>query len=187
MKTTLRFLTYFMMAFAIVVTSTSCEGEDGMDGADGVQGEQGIPGEQGEPGPTRSSIYTESGSLNNSSYDVTSTATPVGPVLNFTKTYDDSYIEVFLNSNIASGTFAGGASGISFEIRLDGNLGSLLNNGAIGISNAEEFISVFDVFENVDIGDHTVQIYARTNTGTSSGIVLDPGGWNGKIIVKETF
>ena len=48
MKTTLKFLTYVMMAFALVFTS--CDGEDGMDGAEGPQGEQGISGQDGMDG-----------------------------------------------------------------------------------------------------------------------------------------
>ncbi len=50
MKTTLKFLTYLMMAFALVLTISSCEGEDGVDGEIGPQGEQGIDGQDGEDG-----------------------------------------------------------------------------------------------------------------------------------------
>ncbi|WP_344924852.1 collagen-like protein [Aquimarina addita] len=50
MKTTLKFLTYFTMAFALIITSISCEGEDGMDGADGVQGVAGADGADGQNG-----------------------------------------------------------------------------------------------------------------------------------------
>ncbi len=181
MKTTMKFLTYVMMAFALVLTTASCDGEDGMDGAEGPQGEQGIPG------PTRESIYTESGSLNSGSITATDTFNPVGPPLSFTKVYDDSNIEVFLNSNVSGGTFAGGTSGVRFEIRVDGNPGTLNNNGVIRTSNSSEFISIFDLFEDLGTGDHTAQIYVETNGGTSTGVLLDPGGWNGKIIVKETF
>ncbi|WP_299244615.1 hypothetical protein [uncultured Aquimarina sp.] len=43
MKTTVKFLTYIMMTFALVLT-TSCDGEDGMDGAEGPQGPAGQDG-----------------------------------------------------------------------------------------------------------------------------------------------
>ncbi|MHA7059319.1 hypothetical protein ACWGOQ_0018980 [Aquimarina sp. M1] len=42
MKTIMKFLTYVMMAFALVLTS--CDGEDGMDGAEGPQGPAGQDG-----------------------------------------------------------------------------------------------------------------------------------------------
>lgn len=44
MKTTIKFLTYVMMAFAMVFTTASCDGEDGMDGAEGPQGPAGQDG-----------------------------------------------------------------------------------------------------------------------------------------------
>ncbi|MDH7447265.1 hypothetical protein [Aquimarina sp. 2201CG14-23] len=42
MKTTMKFLTYCMMAFALVLTS--CDGEDGANGLDGAIGSQGEDG-----------------------------------------------------------------------------------------------------------------------------------------------
>ena len=182
MKTTVKFLTYVVMAFALVFTS--CDGEDGMDGMDGAEGPQ---GEQGIPGPSRESIYTESGNLNISSITATNTFSPIGPPLNFTKIHDDSNIEVFLNSNVYGGIFVGTTLGVRFEIRIDGLPGNLNNDGVIRASDSSEFISIFDLFENLEIGDHTAQIYVRTNRDTSTNVLLDPGGWGGKIIAKETF
>ncbi|WP_378180399.1 hypothetical protein [Aquimarina sp. SS2-1] len=40
----MKFLTYVMMAFALVFTTASCDGEDGMDGAEGPQGPAGQDG-----------------------------------------------------------------------------------------------------------------------------------------------
>ncbi|WP_299258940.1 hypothetical protein [uncultured Aquimarina sp.] len=45
MKTTMKFLTYVMMAFALVLTS--CDGEDGANGLDGAIGPQGPSGQDG--------------------------------------------------------------------------------------------------------------------------------------------
>lgn len=45
MKTTMKFLTYCMIAFTLVLTS--CDGEDGMDGAEGPQGITGTDGQDG--------------------------------------------------------------------------------------------------------------------------------------------
>lgn len=187
-----------LMVFSALLTF-SCDGEDGMDGAvgpQGIQGEQGPPGTdgidgvdgaQGEAGPSRFSIYTESGSLNTSSITATSTFQPIGPSLEITKEYDDSKIEIFFNSNCAGGTFGAGTTGVRFAVRINGITGTYGNDGAISASNSEEFISIFDVFNNLDAGEHSVQIYVRTNGGSSTGVILDPGGWGGKIIAKETF
>ena len=45
MKTTVKFLTYVMMAFALVLTS--CDGEDGANGLDGAIGPEGQSGQDG--------------------------------------------------------------------------------------------------------------------------------------------
>jgi len=65
MKTTIKLLTYIIMAFALIMTS--CDGEDGMDGAEGLQGiagqdgEDGTDGEDGEDGEDGNAevIYSE--------------------------------------------------------------------------------------------------------------------------------
>ncbi|MFD2563634.1 hypothetical protein [Aquimarina rubra] len=44
MKTTMKFLTYVMMAFALVFTTASCDGEDGANGLDGAIGPAGQDG-----------------------------------------------------------------------------------------------------------------------------------------------
>ena len=182
----------FNMRLFLIVLGTvlvfSCSVEDGKDGAigaQGPQGEQGLPGADGldgADGPTRFSSYTESGSLNNISMTATATFQPVGPEFEFTKEFDDSKIEIFFNSNCFGGTFSGGASGIQFEVRINGLAGNYGNSGAIGASNSEEFISIFDVFEGLEAGEHIVQIFTKTNVGTSAGVGLDPGGWGGRII-----
>lgn len=179
----------FLMAL-VTFMALSCSVEDGKDGAigpQGPQGAQGIPGQDGADGPTRFSAYTESGALNSNYITATTTFAPVGPVLNFTKEFDDSKIEIFFNSNCRGGTFNGGASGILFEVRINGGVGNYGNQGTIGISNSESFISIFDVFTTLDAGNHSVQIYARTNAGSSTEVGLDPGGFGGRIIAKETF
>lgn len=50
MKTTLKFLSYFIIAIMTITTNISCDGEDGMDGAEGPQGEQGPAGQDGIDG-----------------------------------------------------------------------------------------------------------------------------------------
>ena len=43
------------------------------------------------------------------------------------------------------------------------------------------------VFQGLAIGNHTVSVFVRTAVGTSTGVLLDPGGFGGRIVVKETF
>jgi hypothetical protein len=63
----------------------------------------------------------------------------------------------------------------------------LNSEAAITSTGTIDFISIFDVFDGLEIGNHDVQVYVRTNAGTSSDVLLDPGGWGGKLIAKETF
>lgn len=163
------------------------QGEQGESGEQGPQGVEGTAGTDGLDAPARFSSYTESLLLNTNPITADATFQPIGPVLEINKTYNDSKIEVFFNSNCGGGTFNGGASGIKFEVRINENPGDYGNSGSIQVSNSEEFISIFDVFTDLGAGRHNVQIYTRTNGGTSNGVLLDPGGWGGRIIAKETF
>jgi hypothetical protein len=180
--------------FVAILTATmmlvSCSAEDGMDGAigpQGPQGEQGLQGPEGPQGsPSPSSNYVEIGGLNTSDITATATLAPVGPVLTIDKQYADSKIEVVLNSRCASGTFTG-AFGVLFSIRIDDTAGELNSEAAITTTNTTDFISILDVFEGLEAGEHDVQVYVRTNAGTSSDVLLDPGGWGGKLIAKEIF
>ncbi len=135
-----------------------------------------------------SSNYTQFGSLNSSSVTVTSTYTQLGiGTRTFTKQHAGSKIEVYVNSNFGGGTFGGGASGLLIQARVDGSASTIGNEGAVGTTNSEEFISIFAVFQNLPAGSHTVSLWGRVNAGSSSSVIVDPGGWGGKIIVKETW
>lgn len=135
----------------------------------------------------KSSRYTQSTtSLNNFSANLTSTFSSMGNIVIFNKARDDSKIEVFFNSIVGGGTFAGGATGARFQIRINGGTGQFDNNGVIKGSGNEDFLSIIAVFTSLPAGNHTVSIWARTNSGTSTDAILDPGNWGGKIIVKET-
>lgn len=130
-------------------------------------------------------VYTSFGSLNNTSYTLTTTMTGVGVAFSLTKESDNTVLEITMNSRINSGVFAG-ASGIRLQLRVDGVVGDFATDGSIRASDTQEFISMFSVFENLPAGSYTVQVYAQTNSGTSTGFSFDPGGWGGRIIVKET-
>lgn len=136
----------------------------------------------------KSSRYTQSTTpLNNFSANLSSTYASMGNVLTFTKVGDDSKVEVYFNSGVAGGTFASGATGVRFQLRINGGTGQFDNNGVIKGSGSENFLSMMAVFTNLPAGTYTVSVWARTNSGTSTNTLLDPGGWGGKIIVKETY
>ncbi|WP_298553602.1 hypothetical protein [uncultured Algibacter sp.] len=63
MKTTRRFLTYALMAFALIFTSYSCEGEDGEDGMNGIDGLEGPAGQDGNANVV--SVLLENQTINN--------------------------------------------------------------------------------------------------------------------------
>lgn len=105
----------------------------------------------------------------------------------FTKANANTKIEVTVNSRFAAGTFTT-ATGISFEIRInDAATKYVGNTGAITTSGGNEFISMYAVFTGLAAGTHTVSLWAKTNAGTSSSVLADPGCWGGSIIVKEAW
>ena len=132
------------------------------------------------------SIYTQSGSLNNLSVNATTVWQATGAVLTVNKTYADSKIEVTFNSRIYAGAFSG-TSGVFFEIRIDGNTANFDNQAAITSSGSNEFVSMFAVFSGISTGVHTIEVYARTYSGSTTGTIIDTGGWGGRMIAKETF
>ncbi len=133
------------------------------------------------------SIYTKSSPLNNATFNITTTMQPVGPITVVNKQYSNSTLEVNFNSLINGGVFFGGANGVLFEIRINGVIANYSNKGGIKISGSEDFISMFAVFENYPIGSYNIQIYAQTVIGGSTGAILDPGYFDGALIIKETF
>jgi hypothetical protein len=137
-----------------------------------------------DPGPPNYFVRT---GLNTTSLNATSTFQKVGgDFLTFAKTGDSSSVEVVLHSRALAGTFAG-AFGVFFQIRIDGLQPNVETQAALTTSGANEFISITAVFTGLAPGNHTVSVWARTNAGTSTGVLLDPGGWNGGIIAKEVF
>ena len=127
------------------------------------------------------------GNLNLSSATASTTASPLAtPTMTFAKTYGNTDVMVSIFSRITSGTFIG-ASTVFFEIYVDGapspagGVHPLVNTSTTG------YVSISSIFSGLSIGTHTVTIVARTDAGTSAGIVVDPGGLGGKVIVKELF
>ncbi|SHJ95131.1 collagen-like protein [Pseudozobellia thermophila] len=188
MKTTIKSTLFLLLGIILLNTSCTKEGDVGPIGPEGPQGEQGPQGPegpQGDPAPTAN--YFERSRLNSSSVDATTTPAPIGPILTIEKEFDDTRIEVILNSRVGSGTFSG-ANGIKVSTRINGEVGSLQSFAAITSSNTIDFLSVFDVFDDLPAGTHEIQVYVQTTpSGTSNGVFLDPGGYGGKLIAKETY
>ncbi len=181
-----------IMSLGILVIS--CSAEDGEDGAIGPQGEQGLQGEQGPTGPQGEDgqgipdIYTRTTvRLNTGSETVDETPTPVGPALTVNKVYEDTHLEVFFNSNVLSRDWNASTFFTEFQIRLNGEIGIIENSVPVNVENTYVSIALLDVFEGLPVGSYEVQIYARTNSGGSAFVILDPGGFGGRIVAKETL
>lgn len=133
-------------------------------------------------------VITVSGSLNNMSYSgFTSTFQHMEDIMTFTKVDDRSDVEISFQSRVSTGTFAGGATGFCYEIRVD-------DQPAPGVSGQFCFTTpgIIDrvhhvvFFQGLPAGTHTVNIYARSfGGGTISGVLTDSGGWRGRVVVRE--
>lgn len=135
------------------------------------------------------STYFQFGNLNNAPVNVSSAWTKLNTTSgthSFTKSSNNTKIEVHVNSRFSIGTLSG-ANGVRFQVRIDNNTPTFDNMGSIRTSNTREFLSIFAVFEKLPAGSHTVSIWAQAApSGSATSVVVDPGGWGGKIIVKET-
>jgi hypothetical protein len=126
--------------------------------------------------------------LNNGNVTVSSTATQLNiGTMTYTKLQSNTELVVELNSRVSSGTFAGGATNIGYELRVDGNATSDGNRYHIFSSGSTEFVTLKSVFKSLAVGSHTIGLYALTNTGTSTNVSVDPGGYTGRLMVKETW
>ena len=139
--------------------------------------------------PDNESTYLQFGNLNHDSVNVSSAWTQLittSGTHSFTKSRDETKIEVHVNSRFSGGTF-NGALGIRFQVRIDGNPPDYGNDGAINTTSTSDFLSMYAVFENLTAGSHTVSLWAKTspNGSSSAAVFADPGDWGGKIIVKE--
>jgi len=131
--------------------------------------------------------YTQYTNLNNpGSLDignVWTNMTPSNPYY-FSKSSDNSDVEIFVISNFSGGVFNGG-SGIQFKVLVDGLAYDFGNMAGILTTNTISFLTLHSVYRNLSAGIHYVAIWAKTNNGTSTSVLVDPGGWGGTIVIKE--
>jgi len=133
--------------------------------------------------------YHQFDRLNQGSVDVGSTWTKLNTTSGehtFTKGFDDTNIEVHINSRFSVNELD--ANGILIQVRIDDELTAQFENlGSLTNTNSDEFQSIFAVFTDLPAGEHSVSLWAEAvPDGTATGVFVDPGGWDGRIIVNET-
>ena len=137
----------------------------------------------------RGSKYSQFGGLNQGAVNIGSTWTVlnIGSGKTFTKQHAGSKIEVYVNSRASIGVLTS-SNGVRFEARVDGNAPNFSSWGSIRSNTSEEFLSLLSVYEGLPAGTHSVEVFAQAaNGGSCTGVLMDPGGWGGRIIVKETW
>lgn len=116
---------------------------------------------------------------------VSTTPTQLVGSLAFTKVSATSEIDLYLHCLASSGLFVG-ASSITYELRIDGNSTAVSSEHAISSSGSTDYITLRAVFSGLAAGNHNISVWAKTNSGLSTLVAIDPPG-NGKIILKETY
>lgn len=101
-----------------------------------------------------------------------------------TKSLDKTDIEITVLSHFGGGTFDG-ASGVQFQALVDGLPYNFGNKASVRTNNSMAFLTLYSVTRDLPAGSHYISIWAKTNTGTATDVIVDPGGWGGSIIIKE--
>jgi hypothetical protein len=136
------------------------------------------------------SNYFQFGSLNNAAVNLTSNWIRLNTTSSshtFTKADGATDIEVHVNSRFRVGSFSNHANGVRFQVRIDNTILPTVDNmGSLLSENSSDFLSIFAVFRRLPAGTHRVSIWGATALGNAASVIVDPGGWGGRIIVKET-
>jgi len=116
--------------------------------------------------------------------EVTNTFINIGTLYTFTKTEDDSVVEVQFDGYLKAVITAG--SGAAFQIRIDDNpASSLIYMPIKGTGTLEAYRSQSLIFPSLNTGTHTVSMWARCVSGTCSSVTVNSGGWGGSLLIKE--
>lgn len=130
--------------------------------------------------------YTQSGNLNNTSYNLTATMQAIGPVFNIQKLRSNTPLEVELAGTV-SATALSGSNGIKFELRVNGLAPNFKIQGSLKAGHLYDSIVMKSVYTNLAPGTYRVQVFAAAApSGTATGVILDPGGW-GEVILATEF
>ena len=134
--------------------------------------------------------YTQFGGLNQAAVNLTSSWSRLNTTATshtFTKVDPATDIEVHVNSRFRVGSFSNNANGVRFQVRIDDKILPTVDNmGSLLSQNSSDFLSIYAVFRRLPAGTHRVSIWGATALGNAASVIVDPGGWSGKIIVKET-
>ena len=136
--------------------------------------------------------YSRFTGFNSSSVSVDNEWTPLGisptSQLSITKLHDNSTLEIHFNSTVTGGVFSN-TNSVLYDITINDEFPNFGNRGAVRSSNTSQYLSFMSVFENLPAGNYILRVVARA-TGSStnasaSGVLVDPGGLGGGIIIKE--
>jgi hypothetical protein len=129
--------------------------------------------------------YSQSGGLNNSSFNLTANMQPIGPVFNVQKLRPGTPLELELAGTV-SATALSGSNGIRFELRANGLAPNFKIQGSLKTGDLSDSIVMKSVYTNLNPGTYHIQVYAQAApSGTATGVILDPGGWGEAIIATE--
>ncbi len=129
--------------------------------------------------------YTQSGNLNDTSYNLTSVMQPIGPILTVRKLSANTPLELELAGTV-SATALSGSNGIKFELRVNGMAPNYKIQGSLKANHLYDSIVMKSVYTSLAVGTYRVQVYAAAApSGTATGVILDPGGWGEAILATE--
>lgn len=130
--------------------------------------------------------YTQSGSLNDRSYNLTTVMKPIGPAFKVKKLRAGTPLELELAGTV-SATSLSSANGIRFELRINGKAPNYKIQGSLKAGLLRDSISMKSVYTRLKPDTYTMQVYAASApAGTATGVILDPGGW-GQVILATEF
>ncbi len=131
-------------------------------------------------------IYTQSGSLNDKSYNLGATMQPIGPSFQVAKVRSGTALELELAGTV-SATAITSANGIRLEIRVNGVSPNFKIQGSLKAGHLYDSIYTKSVYTALAVGNYTAQVYAQAApSGTATGVILDPGGW-GEVVLATEF
>lgn len=129
--------------------------------------------------------YTQRSALNDKNYDLDATMKPIGPSFSINKLRAGTSLELELAGTV-SATALSGASGVLFELRVNGTSPNFKIQGSLKSGTLRDSIYIKSVYTNLAVGTYTGQVYAQAApSGTATGVILDPGGWGEAILATE--